>query len=240
MHGTVTRAIVATFLSISSLPSFAQSSDTPGDADTGDDLDVSASVTLISDYRFRGVSLSDRDFAVQGDLGLAYKGFHVGAWSSSIADLAGTKTSTSTVEVDYVAGYAFDAGGLALDAGVTLYTYPGSDGTSYWEPYVSAATVIGKSDIALLIAYVPSQQNSGDADNIYIALDGSLPLGDSGLSLDGHIGSEDGAFAARKWDWQAGLSVSFHGLDIGLAYIDTNRSGRLTKGALLISIGKSF
>ncbi len=233
MINTLRYAIVATILvSISSINASAD--------DDVEEVEVSASVLLISDYRFRGVSLSDRDIAIQGDVGVSYKGFHIGAWASSIDDFSGTSASASTTEVDYVVGYSFGSGDVSFDAGLTFYTYPGSDGTAYWEPYVSAGTSIGGSDVSVLFAYVPSQDNSGNADNIYIAFDTSTPLGDSGVSFDGHLGYEDGAFGDGKWDWQAGVSMDLRGFDVGIAYIDTNVRGRLTKGAILFSFGKSF
>ena len=67
-------------------PALAQDELEPAGGDGG--LDVSATVTGVSDYRFRGVSSSDRDPAIQGSIDLNFRGFYVGAWASSIARTA--------------------------------------------------------------------------------------------------------------------------------------------------------
>ncbi|HYC54219.1 MAG TPA: TorF family putative porin, partial [Candidatus Binatia bacterium] len=79
---------------------------------------VSGSVTLISDYSFRGVSQTQRDFALQG--GVTWKpwsGLYVGAWGSSINFAAvnppdgcettpkGCDTEDTYLEQDFFAGW---------------------------------------------------------------------------------------------------------------------------------------
>jgi len=206
-----------------------------------EEVEVSASVTLTNDYRFRGVSLSDRDIAIQGDIGVSFGGFHIGAWSSSIADFQGTTASSSTTEVDWIAGYGFDLDdNLSMDVGVTYYTYPGAKGVHYFEPYASLGTTLGDAEVGFTFAYVPSQDSTGNDDNVYLALDVSQAIDDN-FSVTGHFGYEDGAFAPDgKLDWQIGLATSFKGIDVGIAYIDTDVAGRATKGGVLLSIGKSF
>lgn len=48
---------------------------------------ISGNATIVSDYRFRGVSLSDGDFAIQGGIDISHdSGFYAGIWGSSIED----------------------------------------------------------------------------------------------------------------------------------------------------------
>ena len=48
---------------------------------------VTGGATLITDYRFRGISQTDRRFAIQGTIGISHSsGFYVGTWGSSIDD----------------------------------------------------------------------------------------------------------------------------------------------------------
>src|SRR3546814_3220400 len=50
-------------------------------------FDISANVSLTSDYRFRGISLSDKGPAIQGGVDIGHdSGFFGGGWASSIAD----------------------------------------------------------------------------------------------------------------------------------------------------------
>ncbi len=49
-----------------------------------DDIEISGNVALTTDYRFRGISQSDEEAAVQGGFDVAFEpGFYVGTWGSS-------------------------------------------------------------------------------------------------------------------------------------------------------------
>src|SRR6185295_4499979 len=43
-----------------------------------------ANISLTTDYRFRGISQSDRDAAVQGGFDFAQNGWFAGVWASSV------------------------------------------------------------------------------------------------------------------------------------------------------------
>ncbi|GAA4900675.1 hypothetical protein GCM10023333_38220 [Ferrimonas pelagia] len=101
----------------------------------GADTELSFNATLASNYLFRGVSLSDDDFAVQGGADLAHgSGLYAGIWASTYDNGGDTET-----EVDWWAGYGFDlSDSLSLDVGVTRYYYPSVGGhTTEW--YAGAA-----------------------------------------------------------------------------------------------------
>ena len=107
------------------------------------DFSLDGSVALTSDYRFRGISQSNDDPAVQGSINLRHvSGLHAGVWGSSInfdnALLDGEKAS---IEVDYTAGYVFTVDDFALDVGYIYYTYPDddtNDNSDYGEVYAAA------------------------------------------------------------------------------------------------------
>ena len=84
-------------------PALAQDELEPAGGDGG--LDVSATVTGVSDYRFRGVSSSDRDPAIQGSVDLNYRGFYVGAWASSIARIVGRQNAQSELIFNYESAF---------------------------------------------------------------------------------------------------------------------------------------
>jgi hypothetical protein len=53
-------------------------------------ITISGGIAVVSDYRFRGVSLSDKDFAIQPTLTISHEsGFYVGVWGSTIAENPG-------------------------------------------------------------------------------------------------------------------------------------------------------
>lgn len=88
---------------------------------------VDADLTAVSDYRFRGLSLSDRKPALQAGLTVSHEsGLYGGVFTSTIdeygRDAAG---KGATVELDYTVGWAFAAAGLDFDLAASVYTYPG-------------------------------------------------------------------------------------------------------------------
>ncbi len=197
---------------------------------------LSANVGLFSDYRFRGYSLSDKDIALQGGFDLeTASGFYAGVWASSIDTFAGSET-----EVDLYVGYGGALGDLAYDVGFLAYTYPGSSGTLYMEGYGSISGAIDVVEWEAGAAYAFKQDNLGAQDNIYLYLDGGMPVGGSGFSLAAHFGYEDGAFGDGKLDWSLGVSMPVKDFELGVSYVDTNLSDRLGDAGVVISLAASF
>jgi uncharacterized protein (TIGR02001 family) len=205
--------------------------------------EVEANVAFVSDYRFRGVSLSDETLALQGGLDLGFdSGLYVGAWGSSIEQVG-----DSEVEVDLYAGYGAElTEGLSFDVGVLAYVYPGQEDTAYGEVYASLTGATGIVESSVGVAYAPEQDNIGNDDNLYVFYSGSAPLGESGLGLVFGVGYETGAFGDPdgdgddKIDWTLGLTASGYGLDWGLAYVDTSEEGEGVESQVVLSVGKSF
>lgn len=203
----------------------------------------SANVAVTSDYRFRGVSLSGRAFAVQGGLDVSTdSGFYVGTWGSSIDPYNG-----SELELDIYAGYTGELGGFTYDVGLLEYTYPGSVGPSaYLEGYASVSGALQDLEWTLGGAYAFSQESLGDKANKYVYLDLAYPLGDTGLSLSGHVAREGGSLAwdTKKWDWSVGASYPVGKFEASVAYYDTNIEDfdmeTITSGGIVFSLGTSF
>lgn len=209
-------------------PAFSQESSSP--------VTFSGSLDVLTDYRFRGVSLTGKDPAVQGALDATFdNGFHIGAWGSNIDDFNGAKT-----EVDFIGGYGGSVGDVSFDAGVIYYSYLSGTGTNYWEVYGTAGITVGDVDLTGGLAFVPSQDNVGNDSNIYVTGDASYSFPDTPLSLNFHVGLEDGAFGSNKVDWSIGASYSYKFVNLGLSYIDTNKPGAMLKGAVIASVGVAF
>lgn len=198
---------------------------------------LSANAALVSDYRFRGISLSDEDFAIQGGFDIETEsGFYVGTWGSSIEQYAG-----SELELDVYGGYATTLGELDFDIGILAYTYPGSSDTTYWEPYASIGGSMGDVSWTLGAAYAWDQTSIGGNDNIYVYLDTGYAIEDSPISLAGHIAYEAGAFGEdlwgkNKWDWSLGLEYAYESYAFGISYIDTN----VADAGFVFSLSSSF
>ena len=205
-------------------PAFAQETSTPDKAEVETEevegpITISGGVTVVSDYRFRGVSLSDKDFALQPTLTIKHEsGLYAGVWASNIADNTG-----DDLEVDLYAGFA---GGDAVtyDIGATYYVYPGISGLNYVEVTGKLGTTVGPATVGAQISYVPSQDNTGNNDNIYIGTSATIAIPNSPISIVGTAGFEDGAFGDEKLDWSLGLTAAVAGFTVGAAYVDTNRN----------------
>lgn len=198
-----------------SAPAFAQEEE----AESGP-ITITGGITGVSDYRFRGVSLSDKDFAIQPTLTVKHEsGFYVGVWGSNLAANAG-----DDIEVDLYVGFS---GGdtITYDIGATYYVYPGISSFNYVEFTGKLGTTVGPATIGGQLSYVPSQDNTGNTDNIYVATNAAIALPDSPISIVGSVGLEDGAFTggSSKLDWSLGLTANVAGFTLGASYVDTDR-----------------
>ena len=221
--GGIALAAVAT-------PAFAQDAATAPPKE----VTVSGSVGLTNDYRFRGVSQSDENMAVQGGITIAHKsGVYIGTWGSN---LAGWGTfGGANMELDLIAGYKTSiGGGGTIDVGATWYMYPsGFDNTDFIEPYAKLSGTVGPVALLAGVAYAPKQQALGPwysngasvavgydrvnakDDNLYLWGDISSGIPDTGLTVKAHVGHSNGnkglgPFATsvsptgEYWDWLFG------------------------------------
>ncbi|PAX06762.1 TorF family putative porin [Sphingomonas lenta] len=173
---------------------------------------ITGSAALVSDYRFRGVSQSDEELALQAGATLAHEsGLYAGFWGSN---LSGWGTfGGANLELDLIAGYKFQPSpNVTLDLGVTYYMYPGgADETDFFEPYVKLSGTQGPLTLTAGIAYAPPQQalgryyftgadaaagvynDEGDKeDNLYVFGDAVAGLSGTPFTLKGHIGYSEG------------------------------------------------
>jgi len=199
-----------------SAPAFAQGETT----EAAGPISVTGGVALMSDYRFRGVSLSGKDFAVQPYLTVSHEsGLYVGAWGSNISENDG-----NDVELDLYAGFS---GGdeITYDIGATYYVYPGVSNVNYVEFTGKVGSTMGPATVGVQLSYVPSQSNTGDEDNVYVATNATIALPNSPISIVGSLGVEDGAFTAgsKKLDWSLGMTAAISDFTLGVSYVDTNR-----------------
>jgi uncharacterized protein (TIGR02001 family) len=217
-------------------------------------ITVTGSVALVSDYRFRGVSQSDEELAVQGGITVTHEsGFYVGTWGSNLSGW-GTFGGSNT-ELDLFGGYAIPLGGATVDVGLTWYMYPGgADKTDFAEPYVKVSGTVGPAKLLAGVAYAPKQEALGrwylsgasygtgipDApgdkeDNLYIWGDISSGVPSTPLTLKAHLGYSNGnaglgpngtsvAPTGKYLDWMVGGDFAVGPLTLGVAYVDTNIS----------------
>ncbi|MGC6399888.1 TorF family putative porin [Sphingomonas sp. FW199] len=234
---------------VAAAPAYAQE-----ETEAPSELTVSGSVALVSDYRFRGVSQSDKELAVQGGVTVSHdSGFYVGTWASNLAGW-GTFGGSNT-ELDLFGGFKFPVGEGTLDTGLVWYMYPGgADKTDFAELYAKLSGTAGPLGLTAGVAYAPAQEalgkwyntgadaaagvfnNPGDKeDNLYVSGDATYALPETPITLKGHIGYSNGnsglgpngtsvAPTGEYFDWSLGADVAVSGLTLGVSYIDTDIS----------------
>lgn len=215
---------------LTAAPAFAQ------DEEASSPITVSGNVALTSDYRFRGVSLSAGDIALQGGVDLVHEsGLYVGTWASSIQG----GTPYGEVELDVYGGWTGAvAEGVTVDVGLLYYIYPTTDDplnldpdTDYFEPYASIATTLGPVGATVGVAYAWEQDSLGGNDNLYVYSDFSLAVPGTPVTATAHLGYTDGVLAPSflagtaddsGLDWSLGLTAAVYGgLSVGVSYVGT-------------------
>jgi uncharacterized protein (TIGR02001 family) len=204
-------------------------------------FEASGNVALVSDYRARGITVSDNDPAIQGGFDVSEaSGWSAGVWASSMEEANG-----ATMELDIYAARTFKVGESEIALGVTAYTYPGGDHLNYGEVLANVTQAIGPVDATVAVAYAWGQDTLGDADNFYVSLNGTTPVGRLGavpVSLGGSLGYEDGALAVddTKLDWSLSVTADIEAITIGLSYVDNDLENNGGDPAAVISIARSF
>ncbi|WP_246450553.1 TorF family putative porin [Sphingomonas rhizophila] len=233
---------------VNAAPAHAQE-ETPASAFT-----LSGGATLVSDYRFRGISQTDKRFALQGTITVAHSsGLYASLWGSSIDDYV---AAGADQELDLIAGYKKTLGSTTFDIGVLYYYYPGSHGadTDFVEPYVAVTQAFGAITAKASAAYAPKQRaltiGNGREDNLYLAGDVGAAIPQTPISVSAHFGHSFGpsylTIGDGYTDWSIGASATLKGITFGVSYVDTNKnafspSGRnISKAGIVGSVGVSF
>ncbi len=152
------------------------------------DYTLSFNVGGVTDYRYRGISQSRLQPAVQGGADFAHKsGVYLGFWGTTIKWVK-DGGGDSNVELDFYGGYKGEAAGIAYDVGVLHYQYPSNKlATSANTTEVYLAGTMGPATLK----YSHSLTNLfGFADSkgsAYWDLSATFDLG-GGFTLTPHIG----------------------------------------------------
>ncbi|MGD9941811.1 MAG: TorF family putative porin [Burkholderiaceae bacterium] len=259
------KALVAVSLAtaaIAGLPTYAAAQSAPA----ASPHTFSGNLSLVSEYRYRGINQTNGKPAVQGGFDYSHaSGFYAGTWWTNVSWLSDAGASNS-VETDWYAGFKGSAGDFGYDIGVLHYYYPGRYPSGFTSPNTTELYVAGTWKM-LTLKYSHSVSNLfGVVDSKgagYIDLSGNFELG-SGFVLGAHVGhqiipsgSVDGIQVRSRrdcsyTDWKLGVSKEIVGLTVGLAYIDTDAKGGegqcyrnaynkdLGKGTVVLSVSKTF
>jgi len=211
---------------------------------------ITGNVSLVSDYRFRGISQTFGKPALQGGVDYSHSsGIYLGNWNSNVNEGAGFPAGN--LEMDFYGGWKGSWGDLGLDLGTIYYYYPGTDanataGTAITNPRVGGATktgsihnhelYIGGSWKWISLKYYQAISDyfsqPGTKNSNYWDLSANYDLG-GGWGLVGHIGK----FKLKGWstgtdatnadytDYKIGVTKDISGWVFGASYITANGKG---------------
>jgi uncharacterized protein (TIGR02001 family) len=219
------------------------------------DYTLTGNVSLVSDYRYRGISQTRTKPALQGTVDFAHKsGFYLGTFATNIKWIsdAGSK---GNLEVDLYGGYKGTiSGDLGYDVGLLQYWYPSNDlqkvttanantleayaGLTYktygLKYYNSLTNLFGN----------PNSKRSG-----YLDASASYDLGD-GWGIAAHIGHQTirNASQLNYTDYKLGVTKELAGFVFGAAIVSTDADSNfykvknkdLGKTTVVLSAGKNF
>ena len=226
------------------------------------DWTISGNAGLFSDYRFRGVSQTNKKPAFQGgfDIGHA-SGFYVGNWNSNVDSAF---YNGANLEMDFYGGFKRAFGAVTLDGGIYYYYYPGSGAGGTFkvdntELYISA----GYQTYSVKYSYAVSDFFGIDDSkgSWYLEGNGTYDLG-NGFGLVGHLGYQRLKNNARiveigqttlidnVTDWKIGATYDWTGWVFTAAYVGTNRdftagtaalsNKNISNGTVVVSVSKTF
>jgi uncharacterized protein (TIGR02001 family) len=228
--------------------------------DSKADNEVSFDATVVSDYRYRGISQTRLQAALQGGADYVHNpsGFYAGTWLSTIKWVKDGGGS-GDVEVDIYGGKRGELSkDIAYDLGVLTYVYPSNDlrpnpnttevygQLSYGPAYIKYSHALTN-----LFGFVDSK-NSG-----YLDIGANIDIS-NGYILNLHAGHQkvagDNAGISNDrlsyTDWKLGVTKDFGIFTGALAVIgtDANKSAYASpvngkfmgKNAVILSISKTF
>lgn len=222
---------------------------TPAAAAPAPDHTLAYNIGVVSDYRFRGLSQSGKDPALQGGVDFtARNGFYLGAWGSTIhwtqddarvygLNPGATDSGSNHVEVDLYGGYRGTISpDLSYEVGLLEYWYPrneyqnivGSANANTLEVHGALTykvfTIKYSSSLTNTFGFVDSK-NSG-----YLELAATFDLG-NGFSLTPHVGHQTirNTPASDYTDYALALGKDLgHGLSVSATLVGTSTHAYLT------------
>ena len=251
MLTSIRGVLAATALSgalLAATPAFADEAEPPKD------FTITGNVAFVTDYRFRGLSLSGGDMAVQGAININHSsGFYVGAWGSNLEQDA--SDIYGNMELDVYGGWTGEiAKGVTADVGLLYYVYPsGSFGDgNVFEPYASLSTTFGPATAKVGMTYAWKQDSLGGDDNLYLYTDLGVGIPNTPVTLSGHLGYTSGALSPNLltfkstdggFDYSVGATANVtKNLSVGVSYVgvDGNSINGFSNDAVVGTVKLSF
>lgn len=178
------------------------------------EIDVSANMSLTSNYVWRGMTQTKDSPAVQGGVDLNYMGVYAGAWGSNVDFGANDNNS---MELDLYGGYAGEVAGIGYDIGYIEYVYPNkSNEYNFGEAYFGLSKEFEKFGVSAKYSEGIKTDDTDPENYWEVGVTSSiLPYG---IGFEASYGDYDNI----GYNYMVGLNRSFEKFDLSVAYIDFN------------------
>lgn len=188
----------------------------------------SGNIAFTTDYRFRGITLTDSGFAVQGGFDLSHaSGFYIGTWASNLDE---DTVGYGSAELDIYGGWSGTlVDGLSANVGVISYLYPDAPAGDfdYVEFLASLTGSLGPASITAGVAYAPDQDSldfgGGQRDNFYVYGKASVGIPNTPVTINGSLGFTDGVLTytadSKAFDWSLSADWALGPVTLSAAYI---------------------
>jgi uncharacterized protein (TIGR02001 family) len=181
--------------------------------------EITGTMTMTSDYRFRGLSFSDLGPAVQGGVEVDSKsGLYAGLWNSSIY---------GRLQSDLYLGVAKEYSGIRFNIGSVGYFFSRESDSNTNELYLG----VGYGILTLqanqsVTDYLGIDNTKGTR---YYSLVADIPLGKSGFFVNGKVGYTDFKNIDRLnyYDYRLGVSKELSDWTFSLDYYTNKFKSRV-------------
>lgn len=184
----------------------------------------SGGLAATSDYVFRGISQSDEDPALQGNIRFDHStGLYAGLWASNVdfGPVVG-----SGIEYDTFIGYAHSlTDTVGIDVQFVRYNYSGIDGGNELEYNEFIGNLSFAEHYTATLGYSTDVLASGE-NGTYVAVAGSWPVTEK-VSWGAGVGHYSLPDAIPDYmDWNIGVSWDLAPVTLGLQFIGTDSDAR--------------
>ena len=189
-----------------------------------------AEAALVTDYRWRGLSLSEESPSLQLE---ATAWLENGAWASGGVNAV----SEALGDTEIGLGVGYDANFATLDwsIGATGYIYPDGEELDYAELEASVRKDLGPVSLSAGLEYVPEQTHYAEPDT-YVWVGFGLQI--SRLHLHAQIGHDNGLIEADRstTDYSLGVGLAFGRYGADLTFVESEAA----ESAWLLRLSRSF
>ncbi|MBO6506648.1 MAG: hypothetical protein JJ850_01325 [Kordiimonadaceae bacterium] len=201
-------------------------------------LSLDGYVGVTTDYRDRGLSLSDRDFAAVVSVGAFFdNGFYAGVDAGTVDTANG-----GDARLELFAGYSLDTGGYVYDFSVEVDSIHGDSSQYYPEFKASISRDFGLAFTRAGVAYAPGGRwVNPNNQSFYSFADLEIPVPNMpSLTIIGHVGRDFRSDIENLWDWSVGLSAFVGDAELSVTYDKSSFDGRIGSGRVIVGARMYF